>query len=124
DLYTLSIALMVLSCQYEDCGEFEQSRRYGERAFAVAESSGDPVLLALMTTRRGMTAFYVGEWRQARAHFEHAVAIDRQVGLSWVSACCLHDLGRLDVEEGAWDEAVRCLEEGLTIAERSSDLFM
>src|SRR5919108_6221610 len=94
DLYTLGIGLMNVSCQYEDRGEFEQSRRYGERAFAIAERSGDPVLLALMTTRHGMTAFYVGDWRQARVHFERAVAIDREVGLSWVSAYCLHDLGR------------------------------
>jgi tetratricopeptide (TPR) repeat protein len=122
-LHTLGVALMSVSCQYEDRGEFEQSRRYGERAFAIAERSGDPVLRALMSTRRGMTAFYVGDWCQARVHFERAVAIDREVGLSWVSAYCLHDLGRLELAEGAWPEAARYLEEGLTIAGRSGDRF-
>jgi tetratricopeptide (TPR) repeat protein len=118
------MGLMNLCCQYEDRGEFEQSRRYGERAFAIAERSGDPLLLALMTTRRGMTAFYAGDWREARTYFEAAVALDRQVGPSWVSTCCLLDLGRLELAEGAWDAAARWLEESLTIAERSEDLFI
>jgi tetratricopeptide (TPR) repeat protein len=77
-----------------------------------------------MTTRRGMTAFYVGDWGQARAHFEAAMALDRQFGSSWVSPCCRHDLGRLALAEGAWDEATQYLEEGLAIAERTGDLFM
>jgi tetratricopeptide (TPR) repeat protein len=124
DLYTLGIGLMNVSCQYEDWGEFEQSRQYGERAYAIAERSGDPILRALMTTRRGMAAFYVGDWGQARAHFETAVALDRQFGSSWVSPCCRHDLGRLALAEGAWDEATQFLEEGLALAERTGDLFM
>src|SRR5919206_3656835 len=43
DLRTLCFALMHISCQYEDGGELETSRHYGDRATAVAERSGDPV---------------------------------------------------------------------------------
>ena len=122
DLDTLCHALNLVGCIHEGRGEFDASRRYTERAYEVAERRGDPVQIAFMTTRRGMSAFLTGDWSQARVDYERAVALSRQIGASWGSMYPLLDLGRLCLAEGAWEEAARYLEEGVAIAVRSGDL--
>jgi tetratricopeptide (TPR) repeat protein len=122
DLVTLSQALDMVGCAYEDRGDIGRSRAYTERALAVAERQGDPVMIAWLRSRRGMSAFFTGDWAGARADYEAAVALDREVGTSWISAYLLLNLGRLCLAEGAWEAAARWLDESYSVATRSGHL--
>jgi tetratricopeptide (TPR) repeat protein len=70
---------------------------------------------------RGFIAFHLGDWRQARQDATQALAIDSNAGPSWVSSYHLMVLGLVSSGEGAWDEAVRYLEESVTMAEQRRD---
>jgi tetratricopeptide (TPR) repeat protein len=89
---------------------------------AAAEQQGDPALIAYLTVRRGTGAFFSGDWAQARADFERALALCRQTGMSYAAPFPLLDLGRLCLAEGSWEEAVGYLEQSCAIATRSGDL--
>jgi tetratricopeptide (TPR) repeat protein len=122
DLASLSHALDMVGCNYEERGEIGQSRVYAERALAVAERQGDPVMIAWLRSRRGMSAFFTGDWAGARADYTSALALDREVGTSWISAYLLLNLGRLCWAEGAWEEAAQLLEESCSVSARSGNL--
>ncbi|HVA90823.1 MAG TPA: tetratricopeptide repeat protein, partial [Chloroflexota bacterium] len=118
----LCIALDLASCIFEDTGEFAVSRHYIERAMRAAEQCGNAAEIAVLPTRRGMSAFYLGDWRQARQDYEQAVALSRQLEPSWRSPWPLVDLGRLCLHEGKWEEAFRYLRESLGMAGAATDL--
>jgi tetratricopeptide (TPR) repeat protein len=107
----LSYALHVAVCIYEEQGMFVASRRMTERALWLAEQCGDRANAALATTRRGMIAFYLGEWGAARRDYERAVDITRGIGAFWARLFPLLDLGRLCLAEGRGLEAAQYLEE-------------
>jgi tetratricopeptide (TPR) repeat protein/transcriptional regulator with XRE-family HTH domain len=121
DLGTLSHALDMVGCIYEERGEYAESRAYAERALAVAERLGDPVMVARLRNRRGMSAFFTGDWAGARDDYESSVALNHEVGGSWISPYLLLNLGRLCWAEGAWEEAVRLLDESCGLATASGN---
>ncbi|HVA92203.1 MAG TPA: tetratricopeptide repeat protein, partial [Chloroflexota bacterium] len=98
----LSSILADASTFYEDMGEFTKERDCTERVLQEAAPWGDSADLAHLHTRHGMSAFFQGNWPEARHYFEQSVAICRRIELSWVSAWSLLDLGRLCVHEGRW----------------------
>src|SRR5207244_1926838 len=121
DLDCLSEALHAVALIYEERGEFEQCKRYAERALTAAQRLGDPVLIAALMVRLGASAFFSGHWDQARRCYEQAQAIHHQIDLA--PTLCAHagvllDLGRLRLAEGDWEEASHYLEESSTVFER------
>jgi tetratricopeptide (TPR) repeat protein len=105
---------------YEERGEFEQCKRYAERALVAAQQLGAPAIIADMTIRLGASAFFNGDWAQARHSYEQVQTIHRQIGIAPTScayADLLLNLGRLRLAEGDWEAASRYLEESRTIFE-------
>jgi tetratricopeptide (TPR) repeat protein len=105
---------------YEERGEFEQCKRYAERALVAAQQLGAPAIIADMTIRLGASAFFNGDWAQARHYYEQVQTIHRQIGIAPTScayADLLLNLGRLRLAEGDWEAASRYLEESRTIFE-------
>jgi len=122
DLWSLAHALNSISVVYETHGEFERTHGYVERAFAVAERMGDPTMLAFMTYRRGMNAFYLGDWAHARACFELSARHDEAVGASWVSAYPPFGLGHISLVQGEYDVGAAYLDAALVLAERRGNM--
>jgi predicted ATPase len=115
-LESLCIALSAMSDVYKLRGDFDTYRRYNERALAVAEQWGDPTYVAAGIACRGELAFYAGQWGQARADYEQAMTMNRQIGASWSTVLPLGYLAQLCLAEGALDEAAGYLEEALAVA--------
>ncbi len=122
DLCSLVKALNNAAEVYQARGDMDTNGRYLDRALALATQYGDPALISMVVSTRGAGAYITGDWRQARRDFEQAVTLNREVGAVWSSAYPLLDLGRLCHAEGEDTEAVRLLEESITLAERSRDL--
>src|SRR5262249_45501011 len=79
------------------------------RALTRAERRGDPMWICLYTAVHGWIAFLLGEWVQARAEIEQAVAMSRQVGVIWAAPYALLYQGQLCLAAGRWNEAARSL---------------
>src|SRR5262249_29418495 len=122
DAENLSYALENVSVVYMLQGELETTGRYVRRALALVERSGDPIVVALMTLRRGMSDFGLGHWEAARADFERADEMLHEVGTSWVSAYIATGLGMLRLAQGETAAAVRQLQEAVALSKRSGDL--
>jgi tetratricopeptide (TPR) repeat protein len=88
----------------------------------LAERLADPLWICFNTSLDGWTAFLLGERDQARAATEQAVAMSRQVGVSWAAPYVLASRGQLLLAEGQWEEASHHLEQAYTQAHRSGDL--
>jgi transcriptional regulator with XRE-family HTH domain/tetratricopeptide (TPR) repeat protein len=121
DQQTLSYALENVSVVYLLQGKLEQAGDYVRRALDLVRPLGDPIVVALMTLRRGMTSFVVGAWDAARADFEQAEAMMRGGGVAWVSAYTATGLGQIRLAQGELEGAV-LLEAGVELAGRSGDL--
>jgi tetratricopeptide (TPR) repeat protein/transcriptional regulator with XRE-family HTH domain len=122
DARGLCSVLTAASCIYEDSGEFIKARHYTQRALQEAERWGDTPELAYIYTRRGMGAFFLGDWLDAEHHFEEAVAITRRLEPCWVLPWPLLDLGRLCLHEGRWEDAAHYLEASLDSPESQTDI--
>lgn len=103
-------------------GEFATSQSYIDRALATAEVRKDVVQVAFLTCSRGTLGFHMGNWKQARADFEQAATLMREVPVAWTSSYPLLGLGHLSLVEGQWGTAARYLQQAITLAERSGDL--
>jgi len=86
------------------------------------ERTGDPIVVALMTLRRGMGDCALGRWEAARADFERADEMLRSVGTSWVSAYIATGLGLLQLAQGETELGLHHLEEAVSLGQRSGDL--
>jgi tetratricopeptide (TPR) repeat protein/transcriptional regulator with XRE-family HTH domain len=118
----LCTTLTLASCIFEDDGEFAKQHHYIDRALRVAERCGNTAQLGLLYTRRGMSAFFVGDWRQALQDYEEAVTLNRRIEASWRSPWPLLDLGRLCLYEGRWEDACQYLQESLRMSRSDTDL--
>lgn len=122
DLRGLRFALNMLGWINELRGNFEEDRRYTERAFRVAEQLADPTMLAYMRSNHGSPAFNLGDWRAARADFEAGIELMRPLGASWASAWPPLLLGQLCLAEGERAAGEAHLREAIGLAEWNNDL--
>jgi len=121
DLDSYSAALNDAAAVARLRGDLKASWNYSARAVEAIERLGDPMGRAFLTSSHGQDAFLLGDWRAARNAIEHAVAIVRDMGASWVAAYPLADLGLLELAEGHDDAAAAALGEALAFAERDRD---
>ncbi len=120
DLHTLSYLLPMMATSYREVDAVE-AQRLAQRALAVAERYGNPVYLAWALNMQGCFAVIGGDWGQAHASFERALALDRQVDGSFASTYVLLEVGRLYLWEGRWAEAVAHLEQSVAAATRTGN---
>jgi tetratricopeptide (TPR) repeat protein len=111
----LFLCLHHLAAVARDRGEFAACRNYAERGLVWSERVQDSHFIAVTTWDRGMSAFYTGDWQQARLDIEQAVTLTRPHGTPLGAYLLLH-LGLLCLVEGMWDDAVEYLEEGNRVA--------
>lgn len=123
DAHTLAWVLYHLTLIHDHRGEFAESEAYAERALALAKRQGDPVGISFYLCARGESAFYLGEWRRARADFEQAWSVARQSGVAWQAAAVPPlDLATLSMAEGDSAAASTYLDACLPRIERGGDL--
>lgn len=114
-------ALATAQDRYQCRGEFAASRRCIERAVALVERTGDPWTMAFVWDNHGELAYFTGDWDQARADYERAVATIRGVETTLTYTFPPLILGLLCLAQGQ-SEAVASLAEPLALAEREHDL--
>jgi tetratricopeptide (TPR) repeat protein len=122
DLECLKEAIFNLGWIYDTRGEFNLSRRYGERALEIVERLGHQAGVAFALFRCSLTAFLSGDWEYARAAIKRASAIERTLGSPMISMYILTGLGLLRQAEGQWQVATQALEEVIARARSSGDL--
>lgn len=110
---------------FRDCGRFPEALTAAAKARALFESRGETDTISYATTLLNCANAYraAGEYQQAADAFETVRTLytallppddDRIAGL-WNNLSLLHQ------ELGEWDDACRCLEQALEIAERIGD---
>ena len=102
-------------------GEFDRARICSQRALALAERSADPNQIAFMRSRRGVVAYYLGDWRAALGDTECALVMRDQVSQAWLSTYILIESARLSLAMGRLGEAAQRLDESRSISERLGD---
>lgn len=100
-------------------GNFVQARTYMERALLHTNHVGDRAELVFLTFQRGLIAFHLGDWSQARSDFQQAANLTPMGVLSTYS---LGGLGLLSLAEGDEAAASRSFTEALALAEQYHDL--
>jgi class 3 adenylate cyclase/tetratricopeptide (TPR) repeat protein len=116
DLSGLCAAYSNLNGAYFSRGELEKERRSIEQGLLAAERLGDPAARADLGWQRGAHAYLVGEWRQARADLEAALALLREIALEIPIGNALCWLGALSLFEGQEETAGKYFAEALTKA--------
>ena len=122
DERTLAYALDNASGVYLLRGELDRTASYVERAYDLMERLGDPLMIALLALRRGMSQYGLGEWQTAFAEFLRAHALTGELGVSWVSAYTSLGLGQIYLARGEKERGADLLEQSVALAERSGDL--
>lgn len=122
DLRNLCWAINNIGVVYEVRGEFTTTRHYAERAVEMAERLADPTVLAFMIHRRGINAFFLGDWERARSDLEQALTLSRDVAISATSAYPPLGLGQLSAACGDADAAERYLADADALARPRGDL--
>src|SRR6266487_2449980 len=121
NLWTLIIALHDLVRAYDYLGDYHRARACLQQAIVLAERVGDSAALAYLLYERGLNAFALGEWKQARSDFEQAATLVGSIGQIWY-ATPQHGLGLLCLAEGRQEEAGHYLKEALTLAQQNHNL--
>lgn len=123
-----AIALSNLGLAQMAHGELAQARVLHAQALEVGTLLGDPYLMAWSRADIAELAFIAGEWGQARAELEAALAAvrvrppgaSRAAGLTYGAGMPLALLGRLDLAEGRTEEGLSALGEVLQLSEGST----
>ncbi len=92
-----------------------EAMRLVERALAVAEKSGDPVMVAETEWNLTQMATFTWQPEVALLHGQRALAISREHQLTELTARTLYALGDAYCFAGKWEELVSHLEEALAI---------
>ena len=121
-LNTLCAVLRDLAIIHALRGAPASSRDYIERATAVARQMQDPGPVAFTQALRGWILSLCGEWTDARAELDAAVALSRQTQRTWYSPYPLMFRARLSLTEGERSDATGAVREALELAEWSGDL--
>src|SRR6266566_3570177 len=109
-------ALLALGRLEETC------RALTKEVIPASEASGN--LWTLITAHDNLAGAYefLGDYQQARASLEQAIALDERLGDPAEMVYLLYGLGLLCLAEGRQEEAAHYLKEALTLAERNHDM--
>jgi DNA-binding CsgD family transcriptional regulator/tetratricopeptide (TPR) repeat protein len=95
---------------------FDEARERFDAILAIPGVERAPAALAKALWSAGDVADWQGDQPQARAHYERALAIYRELGDRWRAAGMLRGLGSSAIDRGEFDLAITLLEEGLALA--------
>ena len=120
DTRALSMALLLLGTAMA-FGEDAEAEEVIEQAVAVARRHGRDVGLGLALYWSGVTAQLRGDLRSARASFEEALQLGRDINNLPAMGHALTVLGHLSLVEGKRDEAVRAFREAIDVHAQTDD---
>jgi tetratricopeptide (TPR) repeat protein len=103
-----------------DEGEFGRGREYLERSRALIEAAQDRAEMAWIGSNLGEASYLLGNWVDARAKYEAAIRIARDVDSGRYLSYALLHLAELRAAEGSWEEAKQYIAEGLDIGQGCS----
>ncbi|HEX6778853.1 MAG TPA: AAA family ATPase [Ktedonobacterales bacterium] len=116
DLSGLCAAYSNLNGAYFNRGELGKEGHSIEQGLLAAERLGDPMARADFRWQRGAHAYLLGEWRQARADLEDALALLREIAIAPPLGNALCWLGALSLFEGHEEIAGKYFAEALARA--------
>lgn len=122
DAWILAHALDLAAHAHLMRGAFDRAMHYAERALEVVTRWDDPRITAFKLSKRGVIAFYSGDWDIARADTERAVALIRDEKAPWWMSYVLIARGEVCLSTGLREEAASVIKEGIALAERNGDL--
>jgi tetratricopeptide (TPR) repeat protein len=103
---------------YLDEGEFAQGRHYLERSQELIGGTHDRAEMAWVISSLGEASYLLGDWADARARYDVAERIVREVGPDRYLSYILMHAAELHEAVGNFQEARRYVEEGLEIAQK------
>jgi len=121
NLWTWITALDNLAGAYALLGAYQQARLTLDQALALNERLGDPAEMAYLLSMRGLTAFALGDWHQARPAFERAATVVGATGQFWYASYPAYGLGVLNLAEGREEAAAHALSQALRLAQQHQD---
>jgi tetratricopeptide (TPR) repeat protein/DNA-binding XRE family transcriptional regulator len=100
---------------YLDEGEFGKGSECLERCRALIDAWQDRAEMAWVESNMGEVAYLQGAWVEARAKYEGAIRIARDVDSGRYLSYALLHLAELCAGEGNWEDAQGHIEEGLAL---------
>jgi tetratricopeptide (TPR) repeat protein len=101
-----------------DRGDVDRARELLEQAVDAARQVEDEELIALSTTNVSEAMLAAGKFERANDLVCAALGHFRTSGNRWREVECLRLLGEINARRGHHDDAVRCYERGLQLAEQ------
>jgi len=111
-------ALAWLSIQQ---GQYSDAEAPARESADYARATGDRRLLLSSLGNLAIALHRQGQWAAAHELLEQALAMARELGTPWEIGNALHEIGRVEYDEGRHDLALKHFAEGLTIVHGLSD---
>jgi class 3 adenylate cyclase/tetratricopeptide (TPR) repeat protein len=123
DNYNLHRALNNVGAAYQRQGQFIQARRFHEQNLTLQERIQDPWGIVFASAGCGGICRNIGDWSEARVHFERGQALTRSLGFSLDREFFLRAYAEFHLDEGRLNDARSLAEEVLALAEPRGDLM-
>lgn len=110
---------------YRLLGDFEQAREWYMKALPLFEKLREPIKMGYFERGFGDMALSLGNWDEARTHFEQSLAhlrSDQRDHNLWAQAYSLSGLGRALIKLDRLEEAEERLRQGMEMAQRWTSL--
>ena len=102
-------------------GDVNRARVYLHQTLQLFVAIDDQSEVAWASCYMGDVGFVNGDWAEARYHYERSAALARTTVPRYYSHALLH-LAELSLLEGATEQAVEDIKQGLTVAEQCSEV--
>ncbi len=109
----------ILACQ----GRWEEALVSVETAYRLAEKSHLPTAIASFSGHLGYALFRRGESERGQSLIEESIRLKRELREEFGLSICYTYLGEVHLAERKWEEALRCGEEALSLAEAHDERF-
>ena len=105
-------------------GDHEQTRVVVTRALALAQSHGDPDMIAQAEHLFGHVEYAVGDMPEARRRFAHSVEVFSTLAIPWGTGLALSGMAEVALGSGDFDAAERLLGEAASVLRDAGPWFM
>ncbi len=109
----------ILGCQ----GRWGEALAAADRAYRLAEKSHLPTAIASFSGHLGYALFRGGEAERGRSLVQESIRLKRELREEFGLSICYTYLGEVNLAGGRWEEALRCGEEALALAQAHDERF-
>jgi tetratricopeptide (TPR) repeat protein len=121
DKWWLAQVICQIGRTYLHEGEVDRAGAYLHQTLELFEEIHDQAELAWASCYMGDVGFVSGDWLEARRHYERSVTLARTTVPRFHSHALLH-LAELSLLEGATEQAMEDIKQGLAVAEQCSEV--